>query len=400
MPSVPSQADKPTFDPGWQPDDWQVSLSTRFLFTDNMAGFYRDGFTVTDVKQNNYNKGDYSYSTYDVEADGFSTAFGGLPVGAEISFVRKNPLFAAGRQNGDTVLRPVVGGFESKGPSLTLGVSYQKNYFTHYGYGFTLSDRQLMMILDDTSEKAGAQFNEDFRDFGGGAAYAGEIEEWLNELFNNVGNIFDIFQEGFSQYDPSRDVQVYARNTTDDAVNTFKGDAKICLESSVWRYDRRVNFLHSGKGCLNGSAVYFGGNHFSDNLYLGIGPYFEFTLASLHQKPFHKPAFYGLNSAREFVPPSLTVSTFVYADAQYFNGFNIGDGDGQAFDDRNRFVTGNIGAGVRTTIPSFSRRKISPERPVREKPVPEMPARERPILDELYDDPPEMDLDEMPLGAM
>lgn len=328
---------KPQFNQNWQPDDWQLSASTHFLFTDNMAGFYNGGVYVTDIEKNEFGE-------FQIEAGGFATAWGSPPITLDWTFVRKRP-------TGD-----YVGEFESKGPSFNTGFSYQRQHFTDYGYRAVISGDQFAEVLDSAAGDVANDFNSGIpipaSDMEG-AGYYLALQQWFNEKINNIP---EIIKQGFTDYNPGDDYEIVDLTSDTYGVSSLKLDAEMCLEDSVWRYDRRVNAFHSGKICLEGSAIYFTGNHFSDNFYLGVGPYFEFTVLSYHQKPFHKPSYYDMDPAKEFIPPSLTVSSFVYANAQYFNGYRFDYG----FDEDDRFVTANIGVGLRTTIPSFSKRKLSP----------------------------------------
>ena len=98
--------------------------------------------------------------------------------------------------------------------------------------------------------------------------------------------------------------------------------------------------------------MFYASSAFANKAFLGVGPYAEWTLLSYHQKPFRKPSYFGLDDKTDYLPPSSTISAFVFAEVQLFNGLTD-----SGFSDTNRFITGNIGVGIRTTIPSFEKRR-------------------------------------------
>jgi len=360
----------------WAPSDWQLSVSVPFLLSDNMAGFYRDGIYVTGL-QNNGN------GSYTMEAGGFSSAYGSPPLTASASFVRK-------RDSGD-----FFGEYESKGPSFNIDLGYQKYNFTDHGWNIYLDNSDLMDAFDATGDEIANQFNTDVPELEDGSydinSYADELEAWANENKNGITNIPDIIESMFNGYDPSDDA-ISSRTISDIyPVHAFRADAKACLESSVWNYNKRVNAFNSGKVCLKGSALYFAGNHFGDNFYLGVGPYVEWTALTYHHRPIRgNQAGYSKDLPRAYTKPQLSVSAFVYGDIQYFNAVNIDEG----FDYYNRFATANVGLGLRTTFPT-SRRKNKPYRDERPDPLDNIAYGLGRLADDLVENP--VDMDDVPM---
>lgn len=324
----------------WKPGDWQFSVSSRYLFTNNMAGFYNGGISVNNLASN----GD---GIWTMDAGGFSSAYGTGNFALEANHVRKRQVFEMAQdEEGRLLVQPVIGSFESRGPSLGFALSQQRNNFVDEGWEFTFNDRQLESLLFQAGYDMAGEF-EDMPTLEGADTpqeakeYFEALEEWVNSADAGFSSIPWILSNMFRNYHPEDDYYTEYVRSEAYPIQTTNLDTQLCLESSVWDYQKSFNFFHSGKACLEGSAVYFGGRPFDSNFYLGAGPYFEHTLLSYHGGLFRK----------NYLPPALSLSTFAYAKMQYFNGFDLEDG----FDDNNRFVTANIGLGVRATLPSLNK---------------------------------------------
>lgn len=325
--TVYSPPDSPRFRQDWRPDDYQFSLSHGLLGTGGTAGFFRDGLSVTDL----VNDGE-GHVTVDVT--GFSTARESIPLELEGHYVRKRPLF---RPDSQGVARAVPGAFRSSGPSLSTHVGYQHYQFSDHRWGVELGTEEFQRV-------AGQAVMDSLI----------EVERWMNSESSGLLTIPTIINQAFGDYDPSEDYDIISDDGTEYGVHSFSFDQQLCLEQGHYRYDRRLDPFPRGKICLEGSAKTFIGNGFGDHLYVGAGPYLEWSLLDYHHKPFKNREELGLDHPSEFAAPALTSSFYVYAGGHYYNGFSFKDG----FDDHNRFVDVDLGVGLRQTLPSLRPRRF------------------------------------------
>ncbi len=324
---------RPTPNPDWVPDEWQLSASTKYLFFDPAAGFFYDGLHANNFVAN----GD---DTYTASFDGFSVAQGDVPITIDYRYVRKRSDPAS----------PQV--YDSRGPSMRTGLTYRNYKFTDHSWQTTLSGEQFREAAAASGDEIADAFDTEVPDGSGvdsteeARAFAEDLADWANSNQSGLTSIPQIIEHAFDELDPNKSVDTGFAESSVYNVPTVTADIDLCFESSSWDYNKKFEFLTEGRGCGRVSARYYAHADFNTQLYAGVGPYLDFTLLSYNHKPGN-----DYSIGEQFVAPDFTVSAYTYLGAQYFTGVSFEEDHS----DNDKFVTVELGLGVRTTLPSLGR---------------------------------------------
>lgn len=318
-------------------------MSTDYLL-DGMIGMPNDGLHVSGFEETE----DGMYEVYLV---GPSTSYStwmkplGLPSN-QINLGLEHYILSPKERRGKYF-------YEQSGMGATLQYSYSEQYFSDYNLGVAVNSDELTGILEEYGNAVGDSLSapnfpngtdpENMEDY----LYA--LQNWANELDQDISGSSDNFVEALREYSPDSSFRQIPTWSEGVNVPVHQLSYKVWLGQQRRNYESKIGFNDNLRFGLSGNYMHLSGNHYIVNNYLGVGVFFQYSPISFY------PSAARAEKAGDYLPPVLDLN--VIGGASY----NWGVIPEYGFDNQAMLARGYIGLEAKMTFPVnhglFSRKR-------------------------------------------